>query len=113
MHYEERTCLAVLLNSVGQPQVDEVGYFGMHLDRRLTWSINNTKVHSDLKTIREIISELVTKYLEKLDGHINPIAVNLLDDSETKRSESYWTRRLIRDSCGCPSQLWSARPDNC
>lgn len=30
-------CPPVLLNDVAVPQVDEVKYLGMHMDRRLTW----------------------------------------------------------------------------
>lgn len=159
----KRTCPTVKMNDVELPQVDEVKYLGMHLDRRLTWSkhikmkrkqlnlkfnklywllgkqsvlsienklllykvllkpvwtygiqlwgtasnsnieilqrfqsktlrtilnmpwyINNNMIHNDLqiKTIKEEITESSKRYINKLYSHTNPLAVNLLDNSE-------------------------------
>jgi hypothetical protein len=48
------------------------------------WCISNTTVYNDLQmnTVKEVISERTRKYLDKLNAHQNPLALNLLDDSE-------------------------------
>jgi hypothetical protein len=48
------------------------------------WCISNTMVHNDLQmnTVKEVISERTRKYSNKLNAHQNPLALNLLDNSE-------------------------------
>lgn len=157
------TCPPVTFNDTPLPQVDDVKYLGMHLDKRLTWGkhiktkrkhltlkfnrlywllgrqsrlsvenklliykvmlrpvwtygvqlwgtasnsnieilqrfqsktlrtilsapwyVSNAVIHKDLhmKTVKETISEHTNRYLLRLDSHPNPLALNLLDNSE-------------------------------
>jgi hypothetical protein len=48
------------------------------------WYISNTMIHNDLQmnTVKEVISERKRKYLDKLNVNHNPLALNLLDNSE-------------------------------
>jgi hypothetical protein len=47
------------------------------------WYINNHRIHKDLKmnTMLSEIKKRNSKYLGKLENHINALAVNLLDNS--------------------------------
>jgi hypothetical protein len=49
-----------------------------------SWYINNHRIHEDLR-MNTVLSEIKwnTRYLRKLENHINALAVNLLDNSET------------------------------
>lgn len=48
------------------------------------WYVNNDIIHRDLqmKTVREVITEYSEKYVHRLNNHINPLALNLLDNSD-------------------------------
>lgn len=48
------------------------------------WYINNDMIHRDLqmKTVKGVVSEYSERYLHRLENHVNPLAVNLLDNSE-------------------------------
>jgi hypothetical protein len=50
------------------------------------WYINNHRIHKDLQmnTVLSEIKKLNTKYLRELENHTNALAVNLLDNSETR-----------------------------
>jgi hypothetical protein len=49
------------------------------------WYINQDRIHEDLQTNTVLgeIKKLNTKYLRKLENHINALAVNLLDNTVT------------------------------
>lgn len=49
------------------------------------WYITNDMIHRDtgIKTVREVISDSSGKYLQRLDNHVNHLAINLLDNSDS------------------------------
>lgn len=56
------------------------------------WFITNKNIHKDLEIplIKEEIKECSARYLGRLENHVNPLAVNLLNRSnETQRLKRY------------------------
>jgi hypothetical protein len=47
--------------------------------------ISNTMIHKEIQmnTVKEVISERTRKYLDKLNAHQNPLALNLLEKQRT------------------------------
>jgi hypothetical protein len=63
------------------------------------WHINNHRIHEDLQmnTVLIEIKKWYTKYLRTLENHINALAVNLLDNSETTQRLKIYTVLSLPD----------------
>jgi hypothetical protein len=94
---QHATCPAVKINDVQLPQSDEVKYFGLQLDRRLTW-------HKHIFTKREQLVLTLTK-LHWLLGRKSQLSTNnklLLYKTILKPIWTYgiqlWVLRIIVDA---------------
>jgi hypothetical protein len=64
----QETCPAVYINNEPLPQAEDVKYFGLHLDRRLTW-------HKHIFTKRKHLGTILTK-LYRLLGRKSKLDLN-------------------------------------